>query len=175
MVAVSVALLLFIVPSTRGGTLLNWADTRRVPWDILLLFGGGLALADAITGSGLAEWLGGQKAILGGLPIWALAAVLVSLIILVTEFASNVATASAFMPIVAAVIVATGSDPLLLAMAAAMASTWGFMMPAGTGPNAVAFGTGRVPLRSMLRTGFLLNLFGAPLIVGICFAVVALR
>jgi len=174
MVAVFVALLLFLVPSEKGGSLLDWSDTKRVPWDILLLFGGGLALAAAITDSGLAAWLADQKAALGGLPLWALAAALVIMIVIVTEFASNVATASGFMPVIAAVILATGADPLLLAMPAALASSWGFMMPAGTGPNAIAFGTGLVPIRKMIQAGFLMNLIGVPLIVGICFAVASL-
>lgn len=173
MVAIAVALLLFLIPSEKGGTLLSWHDTKRVPWDILLLFGGGLALASAITESGLAAWLGEQKAVLGGLPLWLLATILVTIIVIVTEFASNVATASGFIPVVAAVVLATGADPLLLAMPAALASSWGFMMPAGTGPNAIAFGTGRVPIRTMITTGFAMNLIGIPLIVGVCFAVAA--
>jgi len=174
MVAIAVALLLLLVPSEKGNTLLSWPDTKRLPWDILLLFGGGLALAAAISDSGLATWLGVQKSALGDLPLWLLAGILVIIIIIVTEFASNVATASGFMPVIAAVVLATGADPLLLAIPAAMASSWGFMMPAGTGPNAIAFGTGRIPIRTMIKTGFAMNLIGVPLIVGVCFAVAAM-
>ncbi len=174
MVAMAIALLLFIIPAERGGTLLAWADTKRLPWDILLLFGGGLALASAISDSGLAAWLGDQRDVLAGLPLWALAAALVVIIIVVTEFASNVATAAGFMPVIAAVVLATGADPLLLAMPAALASSWGFMMPAGTGPNAIAFGTGRVPIRTMIGSGFLMNLAGVPLIVGVCMIIAEL-
>ena len=141
----------------------------------MLLFGGGLALASAITDSGLATWLGEQMAGLGDLPLWLLASILVTIIVIVTEFASNVATASGFMPVIAAVVLATDVDPLLLAMPAALASSWGFMMPAGTGPNAIAYSTGRVPIRTMITTGFYMNLIGIPLIVGVCFAVAALR
>jgi sodium-dependent dicarboxylate transporter 2/3/5 len=175
MVAIIVALLLFIVPAGRGeGPILAWSDTKRVPWDVLLLFGGGLALATFIADSGLADWLGTQLSGFAQLPPWALAMIAVAIMLLVTEFASNVATASAFMPVVAAVAMETGVNPLPLMMAAALAPTWGFMMPAGTGPNAIAFSTGRVPIRQMIGTGFLLDLAGIPLIVGTCFIVAAL-
>lgn len=175
MVAIVVALLLFLVPAGRGERpLLEWSDTKRVPWDVLLLFGGGLALATFIADSGLADWLGTQLSAFAQLPTWALAMMAVAIMLLVTEFASNVATASAFMPVVAAVAMETGVDPLPLVMAAALAPTWGFMMPAGTGPNAIAFSTGRVPIRQMIGTGFLLDLAGIPLIVGTCFVVAAL-
>ena len=96
-------------------------------------------------------------------------------LILVTEFASNVATASGFIPVVAGVVAATGTDPWLLAMPAAMAASWGFMMPAGTGPNAIAFATGRVGVAQMIRAGLFVNLLGVPLIVGACFGIAALR
>jgi sodium-dependent dicarboxylate transporter 2/3/5 len=175
MVAIAVSLLLFVVPAGRDeGPLLAWADTKRVPWDVLLLFGGGLALATAIADSGLADWMGGRLGAFADLPPWALAAMAVLIMLLVTEFASNVATASAFMPVVAAVATKTGADPLPLIMAAALAPTWGFMMPAGTGPNAIAFSTGRVPIRQMIATGFLLDLLGVPLIVGVSFLVASL-
>ncbi|MFN3590834.1 MAG: SLC13 family permease, partial [Thermaurantiacus sp.] len=174
MVAIIVALLLFVVPAGGGGPILKWADTKRVPWDVLLLFGGGLALATFIADSGLADWLGTQLSGFAQLPPWALAMIAVAIMLLVTEFASNVATASAFMPVVAAVAVETGVNPLPLMMAAALAPTWGFMMPAGTGPNAIAFSTGRVPIRQMIGTGFILDLAGIPLIVGTCFLVAAL-
>jgi sodium-dependent dicarboxylate transporter 2/3/5 len=174
-VAVGVALLLFVVPSEKGGALLTWRrHGPRVPWDILLLFGGGLALAGAITDSGLAGWIGVQLQALQGLELWALALVVVLVVVLVTEFASNVAAASAFMPVVAAVAVETGSAPLPLVMAAAFAASWGFMMPAGTGPNAIAFATDRVTIRQMVSAGALVDLMGVPLIVGISLMVAAL-
>ncbi len=168
MVAVAVSLLLFLVPAGPGkGPLLSWADTKRVPWDVLLLFGGGLALASAIADSGLAAWMGTRLAAFAELPPFALAMLAVAVMLLVTEFASNVATASAFMPVVAAVAVTAGAEPLPLLMAAALAPTWGFMMPAGTAPNAIALATGRVPIRQMIGTGFVLDLVGIPLIAGI--------
>jgi sodium-dependent dicarboxylate transporter 2/3/5 len=176
MVAMAVSLLLFIVPSAeRDGALLDWkATTARLPWDILLLFGGGLALAGAITDSGLAAWIGAQLSALEALPTLMLALLVVGLVVLVTEFASNVAAASAFMPVVAAVAVQTGTAPLPLVMASAFAATWGFMMPSGTPPNAIAFATGHVSIGQMVRAGFFVNLLGILLMVGVSFGVAAL-
>lgn len=172
MVAMAIAVLLFLVPSERGGALLDWQVARaRVPWDILLLFGGGLALAGAITESGLAAWIGQEMQALGGLAPVLLALIVVAVVVLVTEFASNVAAASAFMPVVAAVAMETGNAPLPLVMGAAFAATWGFMMPSGTPPNAIAFATGRVTIRDMVRAGALVNAGGILLIVAVCFAV----
>jgi sodium-dependent dicarboxylate transporter 2/3/5 len=169
-VAMAVALLLFLVPSVKGGALLDWQVARaRVPWDILLLFGGGLALAGAITDSGLAAWVGLRMQALGSLPPMLLGLAVVTVLVLVTEFASNVAAASAFMPVVAAVAMETGNAPLPLVMAAAFAATWGFMMPSGTPPNAIALATGRVSIGQMVRAGALVNLLGVLLIVLVCF------
>jgi sodium-dependent dicarboxylate transporter 2/3/5 len=171
-VAMAVAILLFLVPSAKGGALLDWQVAKaRVPWDILLLFGGGLALAGAITDSGLAAWLGLKMQALGGLPPMLLALVVVAVVVGVTEFASNVAAASAFMPVVAAVALETGNAPLPLVMAAAFAATWGFMMPSGTPPNAIALATGRVTIGQMVRAGALVNIAGVVLIVLVCFGV----
>ena len=136
-----------------------------------MMFGGGLALAAAITDSGLALWLGEQLQGLGGWPVWLLALVLTALVVVVTEFASNVATAAGFLPVVAGVVLATGVDPLLLAMPAAIAASWGFMMPAGTGPNAIAYASGQVSVAQMVRAGFWLDVIGIPLIVAVCFLV----
>jgi len=175
MVAIAVALLLFVVPAQGGGALLNWRDaTARVPWDILLLFGGGLALAGAITESGFAGWIGGRMSGLGGLHPVVMALIVVAIVVLVTEFASNVAAASAFMPVVAAVALETGVVPLPLVMAAAFAASWGFMMPSGTPPNAIAFGTGLVRIHDMVRAGLLVNLFGIVLMVSVAYGVTAL-
>lgn len=174
-VAMAIALLLFVVPSAGGGALLDWREAKaRVPWDILLLFGGGLALAGAIAESGLAAWLGQEMQVLGTLHPVLLALAVVAVVVVVTEFASNVAAASAFMPVVAAIALETGSAPFALAMAAAFAATWGFMMPSGTPPNAIAFGTGQVSIGQMVRAGALVNLLGIGLIVAVCFGVAAL-
>lgn len=173
-VAVVAGLLLFILPDGTGRRLLTWAEADNAPWGVIMMFGGGLALAAGMGKSGLAAWLGQALLPLGGLPLIVVALALVALMVLVTEFASNVATASGIMPVVASLAAALGGDPLLLAMPAAMAASWGFMLPAGTGPNAIAWATGRIELRSMVKAGLLLDIAGVFLIVGVCWAVAAL-
>lgn len=173
-IAVFVGLLLFVLPDGTGRPLLTWPEADRAPWGVIMMFGGGLALAAGMGASGLAGWLGQTLLVLETVPLVVVALVLVALVILVTEFASNVATASAIIPVVGALVVALGADPLLLAMPAALAASWGFMLPAGTGPNAIAWATGRVHLPNMVKSGFLLDILGTFLIVGACWAVAAL-
>ena len=165
-IAIVGGLLLFMLPDGTGRNLLQWNEADRAPWGVVMMFGGGLALATGIIESGLAEWLGGALQPLQTVPVLVIAIALVALVILVTEFASNVATASGIMPVVASLILATGVDPVLLAVPAAMAASWGFMLPSGTGPNAIAWSTGHVELPRMLKSGLLLDLAGIPLIIG---------
>lgn len=164
-VAILAALALFLLPDGEGRRLLVWHEANRAPWGVIMMFGGGLALAGAISRSGLAPWLGEALLPLGDVPPILVAMALVAMMIMVTEFASNVATAAAMMPVVASLAVALGGDPLLLAMPAAMAASWCFMMPAGTGPNAIAFATGRVRIGQMIRAGIMVDLAGIPLLV----------
>jgi solute carrier family 13 (sodium-dependent dicarboxylate transporter), member 2/3/5 len=170
-IAIAAGLLLFLIPDGTGRALLNWSEANRAPWDVIFMFGGGLALAAGIGASGLDDWLGEVLKPLSSIHPVIIALVLVGLVIVITEFASNVATASGIMPVVAGLIVATGSDPALLAVSAALASSWGFMLPAGTGPNAIAWATGHIALPKMLRAGLLLDIAGVPLIVGGVWAV----
>jgi sodium-dependent dicarboxylate transporter 2/3/5 len=165
-IAIFFSLLLFIVPDGTGRPLLVWKEADKAPWAVIMLFGGGLALAAAISESGLAAWLGVVLAPLGGMPMIVLALIIVALTILITEFASNVATASGIMPVLTALIAATGADPILLALPVAMAASWGFMLPSGTGPNALAWATGHIALPRMLKAGLILDVIGAPLLVG---------
>lgn len=173
-IAVIAGLALFLLPDGTGRRMLVWQEADRAPWAVIMMFGGGLALAAGMTKSGLATWLGQALLPLAGVPMIVVALALVALVVLVTEFASNVATASGIMPVVASLAVALGGDPLLLAMPAALAASWGFMLPAGTGPNAIAWATGRVPLASMVRAGLLLDIAGIFLIVAVCWAVTAI-
>ncbi len=165
-IAILGGLLLFMLPDGTGRKLLNWDEADRAPWGVIMMFGGGLALAAGIIESGLADWLGLMLEPLKTVPVIIIAIALVALVILVTEFASNVATASGVMPVVASLILATGVDPVLLAVPAAMAASWGFMLPSGTGPNAIAWSTGHIELPKMLKSGFLLDLAGIPIIIG---------
>jgi solute carrier family 13 (sodium-dependent dicarboxylate transporter), member 2/3/5 len=165
-IAILGGLLLFLIPDGTGRALLNWDEADRAPWGVIMMFGGGLALAAGISASGLDDWLGEVLKPLAAVHPVIIALVLVALVVLITEFASNVATASGIMPVVGGMIAATGGDPALLAVSAALASSWGFMLPSGTGPNAIGWATGHIALPKMLRAGLLLDLAGIPLIVG---------
>jgi solute carrier family 13 (sodium-dependent dicarboxylate transporter), member 2/3/5 len=165
------ALLLFIIPDGTGRPLLNWKEADRAPWGVIMMFGGGLALAAGISASGLDDWLGEALKPLAGVHPVIIALALCAIVVVVTEFASNVATASGVMPVVGGLIAATGADPALLAVSAALAASWGFMLPAGTGPNAIAWATGHIALPKMLKSGLLLDLAGIPLIVGMVWLV----
>ena len=169
-IAIGVSLLLFVLPDGTGRKLLNWPEANRAPWDVIMMFGGGLALAEGMGQSGLADWLGQSLLPLSAVPLPIVALAITAMVILITEFASNVATASGIMPVVASLTLALGVDPILLAMPAALAASWGFMLPAGTGPNAIAWATGRIELPRMIRAGFLLDVAGAPLIVAVVWA-----
>ena len=173
-IAVAGSLLLFVLPDGTGRPLLVWKEADRAPWGVIMMFGGGLALAAAITASGLAAWLGAVLAPLGSIPTIMLAAIIVALTILITEFASNVATASGIMPVLAALIAATGVDPILLALPVAMAASWGFMLPSGTGPNALAWATDHIALPRILKAGLALDIIGVPLLIGVIWAIAML-
>ena len=175
-VAILASLLLFTLPDGTGRRMLEWREANRAPWDVLMMFGGGLALAGAMTRTGLADWLGNALLPLAGVPVIVIAIALVAMVILITEFASNVATASGIMPVVAALAVAIsgvdGSETvLLLALPVALAASWGFVLPAGTGPNAIAWATGRIALPRLIKAGLTLDIAGIFLIVGVVFTV----
>lgn len=162
----SIALLagvaLFLIPSgnERFRPLMLWEDARDLPWGILLLFGGGLALAGNISGSGLADWIAAQLSVFGVLPLLLLIGAIVMVIIFLTELTSNTATAAAFLPLLGALALSLGVDPLLITVPAAIAASCAFMMPVATPPNAIVFGTGHMKIQSMIRAGFLLNIIG---------------
>ena len=173
-IAIVGALLLFVIPDGAGRMMLNWDEANRAPWGVIMMFGGGLALAAGISESGLAQWLGGALEPLGTVHPLLIALVVIALVVLVTEFASNVATASGMIPVVGSLVLATGIDPMLLALPAAMAASWGFMLPSGTGPNAIAWATGHIALPRMLKAGLLLDIAGVPLMVGTVWMISAL-
>ncbi|OYW44746.1 MAG: C4-dicarboxylate ABC transporter [Sphingomonadales bacterium 32-68-7] len=172
-VAAVAGLMLFLLPDGTGRRMLTWPEANRAPWDVILMFGGGLALAMGMSESGLASWLGDALLPLGWLPLVVLAVLVVALVVVITEFASNIAAASAIMPVVAALAAALGADPILLALPAAFAASWGFMLPSGTGPNAIAWATRHVALPKVLKAGLLLDLAGIVLIIGVVWSVAA--
>lgn len=174
-IAIIASLALFLVPDGTGRSLLVWKEADRAPWGVIMMFGGGLALAAGMSASGLAEWLGNALLPLETWPLFLVAIAVVAMVVLITEFASNVATASAIIPVVAALVVALGVDPVLLAMPAALAASWGFMLPAGTGPNAIAWSTGRIRIERMVKAGILLDLAGIVMIVAVVWGMATLR
>ncbi|MGO1318142.1 MAG: SLC13 family permease [Cellulomonadaceae bacterium] len=171
-VAIIAAVLLFLLPSgaPEGGRLLEWTDTKELPWGILLLFGGGLALASQITASGLSTWIGDRANGLAGLPPIVLVAAVCLITVLLTEFMSNTAAAATLLPIMGGVAVSLGQSPLLLAMPVALAAACTFMMPAATPPNAIAFSSGYVRIPDMVRGGAPLSLSSIVLITATVYA-----
>ncbi|MFY7745497.1 MAG: SLC13 family permease [Erythrobacter sp.] len=173
-IAVIASLAMFLLPDGTGRPLLVWREAETAPWSVIFMFGGGLALAAGMQASGLAGWVGQALLPLEAWPLLLVALTVTALVILVTEFASNVATATGIIPVVAALVVALGADPVLLALPAALAASWGFMLPAGTGPNAIAWATGRIRIGAMVRAGALLDLAGVLIIVGTVWGIAAL-
>jgi sodium-dependent dicarboxylate transporter 2/3/5 len=167
-IAIAAALVLFLWPTRdqegRRTTVLDWAHARSIPWDILVLFGGGLSLASAFESSGLTKWLSGQLAVLAGLPDLLIVAAVALTFVLVTEITSNTATATLGLPVIAALGPSVGVEPLALMTAAAMGSSMAFMLPVATPPNAIVFGTGYVEASEMRRAGFWLVLAGTVVI-----------
>ncbi|MGZ3215170.1 SLC13 family permease [Paracoccus sp. T5] len=165
-IAIGAGLVMFLLPGRgRNQMVLDWKDAERgLPWGVLLLFGGGLSLASAVASSGLDSWFGQQVTGLGALPIVLLVAAVVTIILFLTEVTSNTATAATFIPILGGVALGIGVDPMTLLIPAALAATCAFMLPVGTPPNAIVFGTGTVTIAQMARGGAVLNVVGVVLI-----------
>lgn len=165
-IAMCAALSLFLIPAGGGrkGALLDWESAERLPWGVLLLFGGGLSLAAALSANGVDRWLGGVFAVMRGMPPWVLVLAATTLIVFLTELTSNTATTAAFLPVFAAAARGAGVDPYLLIFPAALGASCAFMMPVATPPNALVFASGRVTAAQMARAGWWLNLISIPLI-----------
>jgi len=171
-IAIIAAVVLFTLPSGQGGRrLLQWSDTRNLPWGTLVLFGGGLSLAAAIDRNGVAELIGSAATGLGGLPAVVVVATVVAVVVFLTELTSNTATVAALLPILAAAAAGLGLDPLLLAVPTALAGSLAFMLPVATPPNAVVFGSGQVAMGDMVRNGARLNLVSIVVVTVVTFAV----
>jgi sodium-dependent dicarboxylate transporter 2/3/5 len=161
-IAITGALLLFLIPADlkRGRFLLSWKEAAGIRWDVLILFGGGLALAAAIGESDLAAWIGAQLVGLQALPVFLLLLAVGVLIVFLGELASNTAMAAVFLPVAGATAIGMGEPALLLTLPVALFATLGFMLPVATPPNAVVFGSGAVEMRHMLRAGAILDVLG---------------
>lgn len=173
-IAMAAALILFLIPAnlSKRVFLMDWETANKLPWGVLLLFGGGLSMAAVIGSSGLAEWIAGQLGGFGALPLIGMIALVTLVITFLTEITSNTATAAAFLPLLGAVAVAQGMPPEMLAIPAAIAASCAFMMPVATPPNAIVFGTGLMRIQSMIKAGFALNIFGVFLVTGLCYALI---
>ncbi|ANG65368.1 anion transporter [Marinobacterium aestuarii] len=158
-VALLAALALFAWPLSRekGEFVLDWSVAKDLPWGVLLLFGGGLALAGAFSSTGLAEWVGSSVSSFD-ISSWLLVLVVSASIIYLTEITSNTASAATFLPILGAVAVGLGLDPRMLAVPVAVAASMAFMMPVATPPNAIVFSYDKMQLRDMVKAGFWLNI-----------------
>lgn len=165
-IAIFAAVMLFLLRSGQrdGRALMDWDSARELPWGVLLLFGGGLALAGVISSSGLAEAIAESLSVLEVLPALLMVGLVVAVIIFLTEVTSNTATAAAFLPLLGALAVGQGISPLLLTVPAAIAASCAFMMPVATPPNAIVFGSGHLAISDMIRAGLVLNLIGIVLV-----------
>jgi sodium-dependent dicarboxylate transporter 2/3/5 len=169
-VAVAAALSMFLIPSgeKEGERLLDWATAVSIPWGVLILFGGGLAIAAGFESSELSQLIG--KAVIGirEWPPLAIMAVMCLAVTFLSEFTSNTATANILMPILAAAAVSNGMDPAFLMIPATLSNSLAFMMPVGTPPNAIVYGSGQVRIVDMVRYGLVLNLMGAVIVTLVC-------
>lgn len=156
-IAVFGAVLLFLIPAGGGGRLLVWEDAVRLPWNIILLFGCGLAIAKGFVKTGLEVWIADQLQVISGVPPLLILLAVIVLILFMTEVTSNTATATVFIPIAAALATVEGMNPLTLMAAAAISSSLAFMLPVATPPNAIVYGTGYVTMARMARTGIVMN------------------
>jgi sodium-dependent dicarboxylate transporter 2/3/5 len=161
-IAVAGAVALFVLPSGDGknSRLLDWETAAGLRWDVLILFGGGLALAAAISDTGLAAWIGARAEALAGLPVIIILAILAAIIVYLGELASNTAMAAIFLPVAGAMALAMDADPLAFALPVAMAASIGFMLPVATPPNAIVFSNPAVTRVGMIRAGTWLDIIG---------------
>jgi sodium-dependent dicarboxylate transporter 2/3/5 len=171
-IAMTAAVAAFVIPVEwrRGVFLMNWDWAKRLPWGVLILFGGGLTLASAISQTGLAGWIGIKLAIVAGLPPILIVLTVIAIVIFLTELTSNTATTAAFLPVMAALAVSLGENPLLLVAPAALAASCAFMLPVATPPNAIVFGSGHLTVPQMARAGVLLNIAGIAVITSLAYS-----
>lgn len=173
-IAMAGGLILFVIPVSlkQNRFVMNWEWAAKMPWGVLILFGGGLSLASGFKVTELATWIGNQVGLLENAPVLVLIIAVATLIIFLTELTSNTATSAMVMPILAAVAIGLGENPLLLIVPAAIAASCAFMLPVATPPNAIVFGSGYVTIPQMARAGFGLNIIGIILTVAITYLLV---
>ena len=166
------ALLLFIIPIGKGKRACDWTTANRIPWGVLLLVGGGIALSKAFTSSGLADWIGTFSYYFDGYNPFILILFFVTIIIFLTELNSNTATIATFAPILIIFSITIGINPLFLVIPCTIAASCAFMLPVATPPNAVIFGSGKISMKNMIRAGFILNIIGILLVTSASFILI---
>jgi sodium-dependent dicarboxylate transporter 2/3/5 len=173
-IAMTGAIVLFLIPINlkKNEFVMDWHWAAKMPWGVLILFGGGLAMAAGFKDTKLADWIGSQVGLLSNAPILILVIAVTTLIIFLTELTSNTATAAMVMPILSAVAIGLGQSPLLLIVPAAIAASCAFMLPVATPPNAIVFGSGYVTIPQMVKSGFGLNIIGIVLTVAVTYLLV---
>tara|TARA_R110002124_G_scaffold123906_3_gene282825 strand:+ start:16653 stop:18113 length:1461 start_codon:yes stop_codon:yes gene_type:complete len=159
-IAIAAAVAFFMIPANikEHTFLLKWSDTKRLPWGVLILFGGGLSMASAISSTGLAEWIGSGIGSLNTWPILLIIVIVIALIVFLTEMTSNTASTAAFLPILASVAIGLGENPFLLAIPTVLGASCAFMLPVATPPNAIVYGSGKITIPEMSKAGLWLNI-----------------
>ena len=159
-IAIGACILLFIVPSSASdsGKLLDWEEAVKIPWGVILLFGGGLAIATGFKSSGLAAWIGTQLSYLNGIDVFLILVILVAAINFLTEITSNLATTSMMLPVLAPLGLSIGIHPFILMAACTISASCAFMLPVATPPNAIVFGSGYLKIKDMARVGIWMNI-----------------
>jgi sodium-dependent dicarboxylate transporter 2/3/5 len=157
-IAISIAIFLFLIKSSDGeNNLIEWSDGVKLPWGIILLFGGGLSIATAMKSSGLALWIGELAYNIDSLDLILIVLIIVMIVNFLTEITSNLATVSMLLPILASISISLGIHPYIIMVSATIAASCAFMLPVATPPNAVVFGSGYLKMTDMVKTGLVMN------------------
>jgi len=169
-IAMGMGILLFLIPSSKKGELLlTWKEAVKMPWGVIILFGGGMALAAGFQQSGLAEWIGNQFELMKALPVFLLILLLIAAVNFLTEITSNLATTAMLLPILAPMALSIDVHPYILLVSATVAASCAFMLPVATPPNAIVFGSGYLKIPDMIKTGFWMNVISIILLTLIVF------
>jgi sodium-dependent dicarboxylate transporter 2/3/5 len=171
-VAMFCAILLFMIPAGKGKQLMDWKSASQIPWGVVMIVGGGYAVAEAFKVTGLAQWLGNLLVFINSYPSLIVLIIVVTFIMFFTEVNSNTATANIFLPVLASLAVAGNTNPLLLMIPATIAASFSFMMPAGTGPNTVVFASERITIADMAKCGIYLKFITLVLLTIILYFIV---
>jgi len=168
-VALLAVVLMFLIPNGKGSRLLDWDTAKTIPWGMLLLFAGGIAIAKGFVASGLSQLLGEWLSSLASLPVIVMLLTICLVVTYLTEITSNTATATLLMPILAVAAISAGYDPMVLMIPAAMCASCAFMLPVATAPNAIAYGTGELEIKDMVKEGAILSFIMSCLIAIVCY------